>query len=246
VSADIVIAGHSHTAALGVPLDSAMRLVPVAHPRAAFAILAGPWPRTKAYWRELVRIAHGRMIAVVWMGNQHADFIFAPEPLFDLVKSRNTDLPMIEGAVVVPEMLIREYFRPTLTSLHALLQELVDAGAGRIVVVGTPPPKNADHAFRRLLCREESFVNHAREFGIDLATVPLTPSLIQYKLWLVIQDLLEEAGNSIAMPFLAVPDVARDAAGFLREPYWGADATHANAAYGAVLLEHLARRFEHA
>jgi len=64
---------------------------------------------------------------------------------------------------------------------------------------------------------------------------------LRRKLWLLHTEIFRTHCSSIGVPFLPPPAGTMTDAGFLRPEYW-ADATHANEAYGALVIE-LANRY---
>jgi hypothetical protein len=246
-----IVAGHSHVSAFGGPLaeeGSAPVLSTLAHPSGRFRIMMGEWPRTEAYWSALGKAAAGQIVALLWFGNQHlANYLLAPDPRFDFVLSSEPHLPLDEAAIVLPESLIRESFMPSVDGLRHLLRYLHKAGAG-CIVCGTPPPTGDDSWVVDYL------VNNPRWFKfqsgrpwlhrfsavgpIDPGAITLTPRVLRYKLWAVLQDLMREIAAANAVPFLACPGAAQTVDGFLRDEY-RRDITHANTTYGALVMEDL-------
>ena len=80
----------------------------------------------------------------------------------------------------------------------------------------------------------------AQELKVNLQDVELSPRLLRLKLWMVLQEMLEDAARAHSVPFVPVPASVQTGDGFLAEEYWAWDATHANEAYGRVMLDHLA------
>ena len=230
----IIIAGHSHTRALiGWNTDGDFPLLPVEGQDGIFG-LHGPWPRTGNYWSALIRYAPGHSIALLWEGNQHHQLFLIEQPLrFDFVPRRLQSLRVEEDAVIVPEALVRAKFQSLLGSLHAVLTELKAQTHSRIALVGTPPPKGDNEQLRNLL---------PNEFGLDtmIEQVRLTPPTIRLKLWHVLQEIYQEQAERGGVEFIPVPDIVADEAGFLKPEFSAVDVTHANSAYGRVMLNHLA------
>lgn len=241
MSLPLVIAGHSHSGALGgflEPRGHGMEVVP--HPEDARFASLGSGPRDDRYWDDVVRLASRHHIGIVWGGNQHySEFLFAPTPRFDVALSTRPDLPVDDTAVLVPELAIRAWGTPSLAGLEALLPRVRAAGGPGAVVLGTPPPKNASERLRQELCAQPEFLALARNAGVDAFNVSLTSPLLLLKLWLVIQDMMRAIAQSFGVPFCPSPKAAATPDGFLREEFW-ADVTHANRAYGALMLRDVA------
>jgi hypothetical protein len=240
----LVIAGHSHSEALGVPSGRADgRTELVAHPDdARLACAAGVSPRDERYWEDLARLSVTHAVGIVWRGNQHyANCMFAPTPPFDLAIAARPDLPVDDTAVAVPELTMRAWIAPSLTGLADLLTRIEAAGGPAPAVLGTPPPKNTEDGIREKRSTEPFFVDLAKSAGVDLFTVPLSPPVLHLKLWLLIQDMTGALAESFGVPFCPSPPDARTAQGFLREDLWH-DVTHANRAYGRLMLRDVARQ----
>lgn len=240
---EIVIAGDSHAFAFASnrPGRTEPILVPMPNERATLLSLEGPFPRDLAYWADVVRLSTGRTLAVCFSGNQHNLFLFAPSPMFDFVLASRPGLPVLETARLLPEALVRAFFRPTFTILGGLLAETAGKGQ-RTFVLGTPPPKADEARIRAFLCREAFFLGLAAERGLSPASAPLTPALVRYKLWCVLQESMAEMARAHGAVFVDIPPETQDEHGFLLPEFWVPDSTHANGAYGKLMLGRLLDR----
>jgi hypothetical protein len=54
-----------------------------------------------------------------------------------------------------------------------------------------------------------------------------------------LQELYKEQAEADGAEFIAVPIAATDKHGYLRPEFWEHDATHANPAYGQMVIDHL-------
>jgi hypothetical protein len=248
----IIVAGHSHTFALvGIGLhdidygDNAPRphLLPVEGYDNVFGLHSG-WPRPGDYWSTLMAHAAGNAVALVWGGNTHNTlFLLEQTPPFDFIYRGLPDLPLQEGAVVIPESQIRAkflsyYSQADSTGLRVLLEALKAQPHTRIALVGTPPPNpDNDHLMSLLPVELPSLL---KPQGMTEERLKLTSPVIRLKLWRVLQDLNQEEATMAGVEFVPVPDTVTDASGFLKPEFWGGDVTHANSAYGQVMLAHVA------
>lgn len=238
----LVIAGHSHTFVFGfnpTAGDGPAGLVPIPATRGetyGFATTAGPYQ--ESYWAELAHVSAGKDVAVLWLGSQHlAEFLFEADTAFDFFVASRPDLAVDESAQLLPEALIREYQARHLAGLGPAMDRLAAQPGCRVFLVGTPPPKGDDADLRRIMMTEAFFQDRAQRAGLDLAAVPFTTPLVRLKLWLVIQDLLEEIGRSRGLPYIPVFASAVDESGFLRREYWESDVGHGNRPYGHLMLK---------
>ena len=74
MSLSLVLAGHSHLAALAAPVDPIAEAIAPVTIDGGTAALAGPADRDDAYWGALADAATGGAVpAIVWQGSQHLD-----------------------------------------------------------------------------------------------------------------------------------------------------------------------------
>jgi hypothetical protein len=57
----------------------------------------------------------------------------------------------------------------------------------------------------------------------------------------VLQEMFRQDANRHRVEFLPVPPEVVDTEGFLKPQFWADDLTHANPAYGQIILERLER-----
>lgn len=238
-----VIAGHSHTWALGFPKvhpEGCYGVVP--HPDdERFVGLKAPGRPDPQYWNELVKLSNAHPIALSWFGNQHfRDFTFATTPPFDFAVASRPDLPVDDTVVLVPELVVREFYAPSLTELPRLLAEMRATRGPGVVVLEAPPPRENPERVRWQLFDRPYFAELAAALGSDITTIPLAPALLHLKLWQVIQDMVRTLAEAHGVTFLPCPPDAMTSTGFLREDLGSDDFTHGNRAYGAMVLRDLA------
>jgi hypothetical protein len=145
----------------------------------------------------------------------------------------------MEGAYLVPEALVREHFRPSLEPLAGLLTTLRKISDRRAVVIGTPPPRAEGDELRKRLASEIYFPEKAKALGTSIDAIPITPLSVRVKLWEVVQDLLQELARANDAVFIPVPAAALDVRRSLVPEYWDGDLTHANIAYGELMLSEI-------
>ena len=238
-----VIAGHSHTLALGVPLCSSDGLTRVValpgEPRGDG--LTGPWPRDDEYWTQVVALSRERTMAICWNGNQHLAGLLVSRPPFDFALRSRPDLPVDTASLLVPELAVRELLGRSLVALSRLLASILEAGGLPPIVLGTPPPKGNLEWVRRTLGTETHFTQLAEEAGMSLETIELSSPLVWLKSWLVVQRMMEEVAAAFSLRFCPSPADAQTPEGFLREAFWSSDVTHANEAYGMLMRRDIVR-----
>lgn len=237
---ELVLVGHSHVDCFGGskgigPDDYTPN--PIDPDRGFFRL--GGNPSTAGYWEAAIRLSRTRPLAVCWMGNQHnLHFMFVKQP-FDFCLCARPDLAVDSAVPLVAELEIREVFRADIQMLEHILQRMLDSKGPRPVVLGTPPPRGDNDAIRAaMLASREFYAQVAARSGLyDLATAPLAPVRLRYKLWCLLQVMMEEVATRLGLKYWPVSDSATTEDGFLRREFWGEDTTHANAAYGSLMLD---------
>ena len=242
----IVLAGHSHRKALGVARGDRTRapdLLPLEPADPRFLGLSGG-PKQAVYWDRLCALAPGRRIALAWEGNRYNDaFLLQGEPAFDLFVAELPHLPVLPDRVIVPERAVRERFAETASGLAAFLERLSAQEPAGLVLVGAPPPKADTARLTTLLGIGAYDAKLAAANSLDPDRLTLTPASVRLKLWQVEQTVLRCVAERFGCPVVPAPEACFDGAGCLHTDYWAEDATHANAAYGALMRERLANHF---
>lgn len=233
----ILVFGHSHTDALekarkqrassGNSHISVLRLSKAKNgteigdvsPDAAAAMVAESSPHD--------------LIASTVGGNLHQVFGLVQHPVaFDFIEPGSPSSPDSQPCVLIPYQTIWAVFERRLRPKDGLqIATLREAAARPIYHLLPPPPKeSAAHILQR----------HESEFAkADIATNGVTPAPIRLKLWrlqcAVLQSLCTEWGVRLLPP----PDGTQTPEGFLKPEYYKNDATHANPAYGELVLRQL-------
>jgi hypothetical protein len=231
---DLAIAGHSHRSAYRAAireglLPSGLRAVTLERPKPGMDITAD-----SAYW-QMASQADAEALILVWTGNQHnASFMLRASPPLRLYDSAETE------GVLVPAAMVSARWAPTFEALGNVVPNAI---AEHVVVVGTPPPKS-EAAIRAGLGPESVFAAQIEASGYSADTIPLTPGPVRMSLWRVLQEDIRARVESLEAIFVGVPERARTEDGFLRPEYSAADATHANAAFGAMMIEEVVSALE--
>jgi hypothetical protein len=244
-AAKLVLAGHSHVHALGVPgvsAGEAPRIAAVPFPGADVVGVAGDHARGAAYWDLFIEAARGRVPAVIWAGNQHnAHFLFRADPPIDFVLSSDPRRTVDRAATLVPEAMLRAVFEPSLKPLRALLARLAAVSPAAPIVIGTPPPKGDPVRLCAGMAKESYFAETAATLGIAITPQALAPPALLAKLWRLLQDMMRDCATEAGATFVPVPARLIAPGDLLPDPYWAQDATHANRDYGRKLLREVVR-----
>ena len=168
--------------------------------------------------------------------------MFLEKP-FDFALASHPGLVVDQGVELVPELQVREVFQPSMSHLEIVLTRMLDTGGPRPIVLGTPPPKADNEAIRRgMQVHADFFTKLASDLGLDPEKAQLAPACLRLKLWWLLQQMMRETAERLAVEFWPVSASAMTEEGYLRPEYWGEDATHANAAYGALMLDEYEKR----
>jgi hypothetical protein len=222
-----VCIGHSHALALergaelgGYPLDTMN-----------FWQTGDPWLRADGAIRLnpdlAMRVRRGRTVLSVIGGSAHTvlGMVEHPRP-FDFVLPADPDLPVDERREIVPAEAVRarllDIAEPYFETLPALL-----AAATAPVIQIQPPPPVAD---------ERRIAPHVPWSLFPGQPQAIAPKWLRYKLWRLHGELIAAACAKLDIAFLPAPEAAQDGEGFLDEAY-DEDGAHANAAYGALVLD---------
>ena len=237
-----MLAGHSHAMAMGLPVvprTSKPQVVAIAPGRLG---LVGGWPRAADYWDALELEARHRAVVLSWQGTEYlARFLVAPTPLFDFVAKARPEAPLVPGVQLVPESMVRALFAAGFAEAGAIVARL-KACAAAVLVPAPPPPKDDDDLIRGRLQAEEGFRKRIDQLGVSAETVVFSPPLLRLKLWELTQDLLREAVEAAGAVYVRCPVEAQDATGLLRREFWNEDITHANKAFGSLMLGQIESR----
>ncbi len=239
-----ILAGHSHIDTLvGNRIVTEFALRPVAGAEGVCA-LEGPKPRNEVFWERLILEAPGRNVGFAWNGNEHNGlYFFRPTPEFDFVSRHVPQLK--EDAQIVPQAAIAARLRQhSLNQLETWLNRLREAGPKKLVQIGGPPPKRDNPQLRALLAGEPFYAEQIEKLGATPETVAITDSFVRLKLWRLLQDLNEETARKCGAVYVGAPEETMDDDGFLKEEYWSRDITHANPAYGRLMLTKTLAEFD--
>ena len=203
---------------------------------------------------DAIRTGSPELVLLAIAGNEHNSLglVNHPQP-FDFVLPEAPNLPLDAGAQIVPAGLVREVFRFSLHQVAFPILRHLKAHLSLPLFALEPPPPIASAAYTAARTQPES--QNEEDRGAALSTLRrkegllqrlrergVAPAALRYKLWRVQSSLLKEFCSELDIEFVPAPSKAQDAEGLLSEPYWGSDATHANAAYGQLVFDNLANR----
>jgi hypothetical protein len=139
-----------------------------------------------------------------------------PAP-FDFVLPDEPDLPIDSKAELIPARAMRAVLEGGSARQLGMFEKLVEAADGPVYQFESPPPVG------RLPASKSSSA----------------PPYVRYKLGRLYSAVVREHAERIGAHFVSRPEGAVDSNGFLL-PRYAVTMTHANSAYGALVLEQMA------
>jgi hypothetical protein len=186
-------------------------------------------PRLNQRISEILAADDYDLVVACLGGNEHnALSIVQVDPKYDFVPARDPQASVDPDAQFIPEGVIRETLRGTMTQSVTTLS-LIKATTQRPVVAVAPPPPLPRQ--RVLECPKE-FLGF-----FDLRN--LSEDRIRRKMWLSQLSLMEEICREWQITFVEPPREALDPNGMLAPEFWGKDASHGNDAYGKRMICHI-------
>jgi hypothetical protein len=183
--------------------------------------------------RLVARLRPTDMVVSVLGGNQYntVGLIQPPQP-FRVVDGEGQAGPAT--AELIPERALFELFRSGMSGRDGTRLHELRAAAGCPVyhLVPPPPKQNVDHILR----------HHETDFAkAGILEHGVTPAALRLRLWSIQREALRQICRLEQVGLLMPPAAAIDPSGFLEPAYYAKDATHANAAYGELVLQMLER-----
>lgn len=166
-------------------------------------------------------------------GNQHQTLALVQHPVpFDVLLPDVAYSEVPPGVSIIPYQQIRDIFERGLRGKDGeRLQQLKAAAAGKVLHLLPPPPKE-DVA--HILAKHETAFAQA---GIQEKGV--SPAALRLKFWRIQADVLGDLTQQWGITLLPPPPDALTSEGYLAPPFYADDATHGNAAYGALVVEQI-------
>ncbi|MGJ0507220.1 MAG: hypothetical protein ACR652_08805 [Methylocystis sp.] len=230
MDAKILIVGQSHTEALAKALrrqgDPGIEVVNVNR------------KDRKTSLEEKIRVgghipAPAGFDLVVSMigGNFHNTFGLIENPeRFEFIEPGETGFTPTPGRQLISYGLLHHFFSESLTKGYLRnIPLLRDYYGARFLQVSTPPPvEDNDH-----------ILNNPGGYFSDKVQLGVAPPALRLKLYRLHETVLQAFCRREEIALLPPPPAALTAAGFLDRPFWNNDPTHANAAYGALVLDQI-------
>ena len=151
---------------------------------------------------------------------------------FDFFLNPDDD-PDPDVEVRIPHRAIASAFEKHLVK-PTLVRKIQAVAKSRVFLLSTPPPKQSNEFMLERFMRQKKQSYR----GISVEEVGLERPESRLKLWLMETRALAKWAASENLEFVEAPREAFDATGFL-DPRLYSDATHANAKYGALVIDQI-------
>lgn len=172
--------------------------------------------------------AQGKAIISLIGGNAHNILgLMAHNEPFDFVLNDAPDLPLAEGATIISES---EVYDLILSSVRNEMGDIFNALTASfdqpVFQLESPPPiRSNEHISANL----DPFFGSSGPEGVS-------SPFLRYKLWRLHSRAVRSLCDAYGLGFIPCPQEALDEEGFLRAEFTPDNATHANSAYGALLI----------
>jgi hypothetical protein len=226
----IILIGHSHTFAIlrAAELQSEVEITgPMLW---ADSRHYGYDPTTDSLKPQVIEDIAGGPVFSALGGFAHAllGLVQHPEP-FDFILPDAPDMPLIDGAYLVPYAVARDVVAEHLASYHRYMELVRQATDEAMYHLAAPP-----------VLRDDETV---------LADVPwgrpnfpksgnVSPASLRWKLWHLANGLTRQFSEANDIRFIECPRSAMDEEGYLRPEYYS-EAFHGNANYGALVIDQI-------
>lgn len=190
----------------------------------------------KFEFREILKekLNGADIVALVIQGNQHSIIsLIQQDPKIDFVYPFDGDSSVQEDALLVPKIMVRNWFSNNLLELRLIARYLRKNYHGPVFCLGPPPPiEDKAEVSKRL---DPYFLTADR----TAESLHISPAAFRMKCWHLMDEVYKAESDQEALHFLPVPEEAVSKGGFLAEAAWGTSATHANSWYGRLRIHQI-------
>lgn len=244
----VILTGHSHVIAFGVPPlpkdKSVERSIEFLSSESVdFYATVERWDGTRSsdYWRHTAEESNGKAVAIFWQGNQYnSDFLFHRGQQFDIALNGAAVKDIIKEFQLVPVSVVKSHLTPAFDGLDDAIEILKDGGVSNIIIIETPPPKSDPAFMIPHLISSKAFNGIAAKYGVEITEESITLASVRQKLWRITQDISLSLAKHHNISYLPLPKDVLESDGTLKSEYWANDVTHANTAYGSRIKKHIA------
>lgn len=162
------------------------------------------------------------------------------EPAFSFLPDGAGILEEAPGSEIIPMRALASAFNAHIEESRELL-EICQAAPGQVYLLGSPPPKqNSEYMLQKLTGMKKSTYR-----GRHVAEVGINPPAVRKAFWDLECARLRSWAERHHIVYVPAPPRAFDSAMYLKECYYAEDATHANEAYGSLVIDQILERIVH-
>lgn len=170
-------------------------------------------------------------------GNYYNTFGLIENPIrFDFTEPGETNFALPPGRELITYGLIHHFFSDTMTRGFLQNVKALKESCGRSFfhVASPPPVDDNDH-----------IANNPGGYFSDKVHLGVAPPALRLKLYHLHETVVRDFCNKESIGLLPPPRESVTSQGFLERRFWKSDPTHANAAYGALVIEQIRRASSH-
>lgn len=177
------------------------------------------------------------LFTVLGGGHHHAMTLIEGDHPFDVIVPSRPDLPLRRDVPLVSARMVQDIFLQMI-ALPFMMMACFRRGFPDLPYEQIEcPSANGDDAFVR-----EHLDQFFRDHYPDEALERIAPRSLRLKAWLLQSDMYERKCEELGIGYVHAPAPSLDTDGYLKPEYHGSDGTHANAAYGRLVLDQLEAR----
>lgn len=170
------------------------------------------------------------VVVLTIAGTLHNIFgLLRHEQPFDMFDLEEKETSLLDGTMLIPEKVLWDMFYTT-AGKNKQIMALRDGASCPVYHLSTPPPKKDNQYIEARVVRYRE--RQVSEVGINSPCTRL-------KLWKLEMRVLKQLCTEWGMLLLPPPAGSQTAEGYLKHEFYADDATHANAAYGELVLQQL-------
>ncbi len=174
-------------------------------------------------------LSENDLLVISLLGTGHNIFGLMEHDVPFRISIENDDLTDNINDELIPENLIFDMFFDYSNRSKKII-DLKKSTKAKVVHLMTPPPKSSNDYIKSKIKNYRDKV--VGEYDIN-------PPYVRLKFWSIEMNALQSVCKQYDIDVVSPPQEAIDSDGFLKEFFWGKDATHANSAYGDLVLTQL-------
>ncbi|MEM1365370.1 MAG: hypothetical protein AAGH82_06415 [Pseudomonadota bacterium] len=198
---------------------------------------SGKWVMNPELQQSMMSLAGGfdevHVVSMFGGAHNHALTMIEYKRPFDVYLQHHNAEPLIEGAEILSrnyvETALCEYLVYPFRQMKVLIEAIPNAVGHHI----QSPPIVGDQEFAQAHMGEF----FAKDADGDEAIV--APAYFRQKIWIIQSELFKHEAARLGYGSIAPPEQSMDEGGFLKSVYYSTDSTHANSAYGELLIQQL-------